>query len=37
MDLTEAKQILNNNGYLLEDHYDEPITVDYIDQNNYDS
>ena len=35
MDLTEAKQILNNNGYLLEDHYDEPITVDYIDQNNY--
>jgi len=39
MNLNEAKQILNENGYLLEDKYmddiTKPITVDYIDQNNY--
>jgi len=46
MRLDEAKEILKKNGYLLEDKYmddldaelddiTKPITVDYIDQNNY--
>lgn len=36
MKLDEAKEILNKNGYLLEDSFgDEPITVNKIDQNNY--
>lgn len=36
MQLDEAKQILNSIGYLLEDKFDDdPITVDYIDQDNY--
>ena len=36
MRLDEAKEILNNNGYLLEDRFDvEPITINYIDEDNY--
>ena len=35
MDLKEAQEILNKNGYLLEDYDDEPITVDSIDQYNF--
>lgn len=34
MELKEAKQILNSNGYLLEDSA-EPITVSHIDRRNY--
>lgn len=36
MELREAKEILNRNGFLLEDRFDsEPITVEYIDEDNY--
>ena len=35
MNLTEAKQILNKKGYILEDTDDKPITVNFINKYNY--
>ena len=35
MNLNEAKQILKENGYLVEKRFGRPITVENIDANNY--